>query len=173
MLDIIRYRQNILLYHVVPTCQVRVVRFHVSCPPPFLPSFLPSFLLSFLLLLLARPPLPALDRSGPRRTSTASSRSQWASPDLICQLLIAWASPDLNRRVGALWALPDLNRRDSEHCGPRRTSTGPQRPEAKPYRMPKRMLDRLPQCIPDRMSEDMPDRMSEDMPDGMPDRYAR
>ena len=38
---------------------------------------------------LAGPPLPALDRSGPRRTSTDSSWSQWASPDLICQLWIA------------------------------------------------------------------------------------
>ena len=27
-------------------------------------------------------------------------------------------------RIGALWASPGLNRRDSEHCGPGRTSTG-------------------------------------------------
>ena len=80
-------------------------------------------------------------------------------PDLICQLLIParvralWASPDFNRRgsercgprrtstarFGALWASPDFNRRDSARRGPRRTLTGPQRPETKPYRMPKRM----------------------------------
>ena len=171
-----------------PTCQVRVVRFYVSCPPP-------SSLLLLLVLLLAGPHLPALDRSGPRRTSSASSWSQWASPDLICQHLIAvgLAGPQLlaRDRCGALWASPDLKRRDSEHCGlcwtstgeilrprgPRRTSTGPQRPETKPYRMPTRMPDRMPdrmsEDMPDRMSEDMPDRMSEDMPDGMPDRYAR
>ena len=46
-----------------PTCQVRVVRFYVSCPPP-------SSLLLLLVLLLAGPHLPALDRSGPRQTST-------------------------------------------------------------------------------------------------------
>ena len=113
-----------------PPCQVRVVRFYVSCPPP-------SSLLLLLVLLLAGPHLPALDRSGPRRISSASSWLQWASPDLNCQLSIAvglagpqpararslWASPDLNRRE-SLWASPDLNWQDSEHCGPRHTSTG-------------------------------------------------
>ena len=79
-----------------PTCQVRDVRFYVggAAPPP--PSF---FLLppssSFF---LAGPHLPALDRSEPRQISSASSWSQWASPD--------------------------LNRRDSDRGGPRRTSTG-------------------------------------------------
>ena len=82
--------------------------------------------------------LPGLDHSGPRRTSSASSWSQWASPDLICQLLIAmvlaglqparvwalWSSPDFNRRGSELWASPDFNRWGSERCGPRRTSTG-------------------------------------------------
>ena len=91
---------------------MRIVRFYVSCPPP-------SSLLLLLVLLLAGP-----------------HRSQWASPDLICQLLIV---PDRCRpprastgeslsavglagpqpaRFGALWASPDLNRPDSEHCGP-------------------------------------------------------
>ena len=95
-------------------------------------------------------------------------------------------------RFGALWASPDFNRRDSARRGPRQTLTGPQRPETKPYRMPKRMSedmpDRMSEDIPDSMSEDMPDRiyrmsedmldrmperMSEDLPDRMPDRYAR
>ena len=126
-----------------PTCQVRVVRFYVWCAAP--PSFSSSF------LLLAGPHLPALDRSGPRRTSSASSWSRWASPDLHCQLWIAvgLAGPQparVNRResescgprrtstgvglagpqlarFGALWASPDLNRRDSARRGPRRTST--------------------------------------------------
>ena len=138
-------------------------------------------------MVLAGHHLLALDRSGPRRTSTASSRSQWASPDLIresercgprrtsageslsavgrtstgeIRIAVGFAGPQ-PARFGALCASPDLHRRDSEHCGPRRTSTGPQRPETKPYRMPKKMPDR------------MPDRMPEDMPDGMPDRYAR
>ena len=69
----------------------------------------------------------------PRRFSSASSWSQWASPDLICQLLIAVSLagshlPALDRlqpaRAWALWASPDLNRREPERCGPRRTSTG-------------------------------------------------
>ena len=153
-----------------PTCQVRVVRYFVggAAPPPsffLLPSsffLLPS---SFLLppssspdlicqlliaVSLARSHLPALDRSGPRRTLSASSWSQWASPDLHCQLSIAvgLAGPQ-PARFGSLWASPGLNRRDSARRGPRRTSTGPQRPDR------------------------MPDRTSEDMPDGMPHRYAR
>jgi hypothetical protein len=46
-----------------PTCQVRVVRFYVSCPAAS--SSASS----------AAPPLQALDRSVPRRTRTASSGS--------------------------------------------------------------------------------------------------
>ena len=87
-----------------PTCQVRVVRFYVSCPPP-------SSLLLLLVLLLAGPHLPALDRSGPRRTWSASPWSQWASPGPNCYRPIA---------VG----LPGLNRRESERSGPRRNSNG-------------------------------------------------
>ena len=56
-----------------PTCQVRVVRFYVRCPAP------PSFLLPSSPDLIsaldgsAGSQLPALDSSGPRRTSFASS----------------------------------------------------------------------------------------------------
>ena len=46
-----------------PICQVRVVRFYVSCPASF------SF-------SSAGPQLQALDRSVPRRTRTASSGSE-------------------------------------------------------------------------------------------------
>lgn len=77
-----------------PTCQVRVVRFYVSCPAFASPP------------ASAGPQLPAVDRSGPHqaeanpgserptapqqktqdqsgpfRTSTASSTSQWPPPD--------------------------------------------------------------------------------------------
>ena len=105
------------------TCHVRVVRFYVRCPAPSssLPRFLPS-------ILLAGPPLPALARSGPCRTSIASSRSQWASPDLICQLFIAVGLagphlPPLDRMALAGPHLPPLDR-----SGPRRTSTGESQP---------------------------------------------
>ena len=111
----------------------------LPCPSSFLLSrhlVLPRPSSSFL--LLAGSHLPALD---PR-----------ASPDFICQLLIAVSLagshlPALDRsgarrtstgeglsavgltglqpaRVGAPWASPDFNRRGSERCGPRRTSTG-------------------------------------------------
>ena len=95
----------------------RVVRFYVRCAAP--PA---SCHHSFL---LAGPPLPALDRSGPRRTSTASSRSQWPLPDLHCQLSITvgLAGPP-TARARSLWASPDVHRRESERCGPRWTSTG-------------------------------------------------
>ena len=94
-----------------------------ACPPPSPPSS--SF----------RPSSP------PRPISTASSRSQWASPDLLCQLLIAvdLAGPHLPaldrsgpRRTSTAssrsqWASPDLNGRKSERCAPPRTSrAGPQ-----------------------------------------------
>ena len=164
--------------------------------------------------------LPALDRSEPRRISSASSWSQWgSSPDfnrrgsercgpyrtstgegLRCGP--GWTSAGEDRSAvgplrastsegrsavglaglppvtfGALWASPDFNRRDLARRGPRRTSTGPHRPETKPYRMPKRMpdrmLDRMPEDMPDRMSEELPDRMLEDLSDRMPDRYTR
>ena len=102
--------------------------------------------------------LPALDRSGCRRTSSASSRSQWASPDFNrreserCGPRRTSTSESLSAvglaglqpaSFSALWASPDFNRRDSARRGPQRTSTGPQRPETKPYRMPKRMPDRV------------------------------
>ena len=115
-----------------PSCKVTVIRFYVSLPASsssFLHPPLPrrfwtassrSQRASPDLVGLAGPHLPALDRSGPRRTSTASSRSQWASPD--------------------------LSRRESECCGPRRTSpaeirstvclAGPQRLEKMSERSP-------------------------------------
>ena len=134
-----------------PTCQVRVIDF-VSDARLLLPS--PSFsflLLSFSFLLpsprpdlicqpliavsLARSHLPASSASficqlliavGLAGPSTASSRSQWASPDLNPrESEILWVSPGLNRRDRKRCGpSPDLNRRDSERCGPRRPSTG-------------------------------------------------
>ena len=87
-----------------PTCQVRVVRFYQSCSPP-------------------RPPPRSPDPSGHSRTSTASSRSQWALPDLNRDFQIAVGTagpqPRLPDRSGhcrtstatsrSQWAPPDLN----------------------------------------------------------------
>ena len=172
-----------------PPARWRLLDFMLVARPP---SF---FLLPSSSFFLAGPHLPALDRSEPPQISSASSRSQWASRDLHCQLSSAvglagpqparvwalWASPDLNQaRFGALWASPDLNRRDSARRGPqpdlnRQKQSSyrmPKRmPKRMPYRMPKRMPDRMSEDTPDRMSEVMPDRMSEDMPDRMSEEY--
>ena len=99
-----------------PTCQVRVVRFYQSCSPPPPPRHPPP----------SPPPPPprSPDPSGHSRTSTASSRSQWALPDLHreLQIPVGTAGPQPRRpgRSGhcrtstatsrSQWALPDLNR---------------------------------------------------------------
>ena len=119
-----------------------------------------------------QPRLPG--RSGHCRTSTASSRSQWALPDLNRDFQIAVCT------AGPQPRLPDR----SGHC---RTSTGRMSEkmsdrisEDMPDRMPERMSERMSEDMPDRMSEDMPermsedmsDRMSEDMPDRMPEKMS-
>eukprot|EP00435_Cladocopium_sp_Y103_P042794 s226_g11.t3 len=94
----------------------------------------------------AGPHLPAPDHSGHCRTSTASSRSQWALPDLNREFQIAVGTagpqpPDLNREhqipVGTAgpqprapdpwiqWALPDLNREPQIPVG----TAGPEPPD--------------------------------------------
>ena len=115
-----------------------------------------------LLLVVISPFLP------PRRTS-ASSWSQWASPDHHCQLSIA---------VGL--AGPQLLPRD--RCGPRRTSAGESLSAVglaglQPARVwalwASPDFNNMSERRLDRMSEDIPDRMSEDMPDRMPDRECQ
>ena len=91
----------------------------------------------------AGPPPRAPDPSGHCRTSTATSRSQWALPDLNRDFQIA---------VGT--------------AGPQRPD---RMPEDMPERMPEDMSDRMPEDMPDRMPEDMPDSMPEDLPDRMPE----
>ena len=66
--------------NVFPTCQMKVVRFYVRCAAPpaschlSFPSSSPDLHCQLSIAVgLAGPPLPALDRSGPRRTSSASS----------------------------------------------------------------------------------------------------
>ena len=104
------------------TCQVRVVRFYQSCSPPPPPTHPPP----------PPPPPPpphppppprSPDPSGHSRTSTASSRSQWALPDLHRDFQVAVGTaepqPRLPGRSGhcrtstatsrSQWALPDLN----------------------------------------------------------------
>ena len=133
-----------------PTCQVRVTRFYQSDawgghphPHPPRPPPPPRASVS-----------PAAGRSGHCRTSCASSRSQWALRDFICQLQIAVGTagphvrapdPSGQRRTSTAssrsqWALPDLmcelqipvgnagpQPRAPDPSGQRRTSTASSR----------------------------------------------
>ena len=127
-------------------------------------SFFFSFLSSFLSFLFAvifaiifascgqrRSQHGAPDCSGQLRTSTGSSRLQWAAPDLT---LLQWAAPDLTG--GAL-----------ERTGQRRTSPG-------------ELLSgvgsagpQLPEDMSKDMSEEMPEDMSEDMSKDMSEKNVR
>ena len=98
-----------------PLFQVRVVRFYRNCF---------DSIFFFLLLLLLLLPYPLLPRP-PCRSSTASSWSQWTAPDLHCQ---------------SQWAVLDLYRRVLISLG----SAGPQLPEGKQERMPKRVSQLMP-----------------------------
>ena len=150
---------------------MRVVRFYKSCSPPPPPP--------------PPPPSPprSPDPSGHSRTATASSRSQWALPDLNRDFQVAVGTAGPQPRLPGCsghcrtstatsrsqWALPDLNRELQIPVG----TAGPERPdrmpEDMPDRMPEDMSDRMPEDMPDRMPEDLPDNMPEDMPDRMPD----
>ena len=94
-------------------------------------------------------------RSG-RRTSTASSRSQCALPDLNRELQIPVGTARPQRPDRMPEDMPD--------------GMSDRMPEDMSDRMPEDMPDRMPEDLPDRMPEDMPEHMPEDMPDRMPDR---
>ena len=190
LFSFLRFHCLICTYCIVllfPTCHVRVVRFYQSCSPPPPPH--------------PPPPPRSPDPSGHSRTSTASSRSQWALPGLNRELQIAVGTagpqPRLPGRSGHCrtstatsrlqWALPDLNRDFQIAVG----TAGPQREECQKRcqiecqkicqiecqkecqkRMSEDMPDRMSEDMPERMSEDMSDRMSEDMPDRMPGKMS-
>ena len=111
-------------------------------------------LLLLVLLVLIVLVSPAADRSGNCRTASASSRSQWALPDLMCELQIPVGNagpqprapdPSGQRRTSTAssrsqWATPDLNGelpipvgnagpqpRAPDPSGQRRTSTASSR----------------------------------------------
>ena len=132
-------------YSFSTTCQVRVVRFYQSCsppPPPHPPPPSPPRLLLAVQIPVgtvalpdlhrelqipvgtAGPPPRAPDPSGHCRTSTATSRLQWALPDLNRDFRSQWGLPHLNRdfqiAVGTAGPQPRLPDR-SGHC---RNSTG-------------------------------------------------
>ena len=80
-------------YVFFPTCQVRVVRFSVSCPARLTP---PAFCSTSSAGPQLQPQLQAPDRSGPRRTSTASSGSEWSLSELNRELRVF--PPDFNHK---------------------------------------------------------------------------
>ena len=115
--DKMKYTDTITMeiIDLFPTCQVRVVRFYQSCSPPPPPPHPPP---------PSPPPPPrSPDPSGHCRTSTATSRSQWALPDLNREFQIAVGTAGPQPRLPdpsghcrtstatsrSQWALPDLN----------------------------------------------------------------
>ena len=170
---------------VVPTCQVRVVRFYQSCSLP------PRLALLFLLLLrllrqflldhvcinfhlnfrLANSSPSSLPTSqlnlGHSQRNVHRWTSTWDLPSSVCT-----AGPQPGT-FPAQCAPLDLNLGPSQLSVHRWTSTwdlpssvctaGPQRPDRMPEEMPDRMSDRMPEDMPDKMPWDMPDRMPEDI----------
>ena len=155
-----------------PTCQVSVVRFYVRCAAPgsssrplprrrtssassWLQWSSPDLICQLLIAVgLAGPHLPALDRSGPCRTPTASARSGQDLPDRMPEDMRDRMSEDMPDRM-----TEDMPDRILHNKMPDRMS------EDMPDRMSEDLTDRMSEAMPDRMSEDMPDRMSEDMPE--------
>ena len=86
------------------------------------PSSSPDLLCQLLIAVgLARPPLPDLDRSGPRGPPLPALDRNWAcrTPTASARSLVGLA--DFNReRSERCGPSPDFNRRESERCGPRR-----------------------------------------------------
>ena len=126
-----------------PTCQVRVVRFYQSCSPPPPPPHPPPpspppppprspdpmwaqpdlHRERQIPVRTAGPPPRAQDPSGHCRTSTATSRLQWALRTSTATSRSQWALPDLNRdfQIAVGTAGPEPRAPDpSGHC---RTST--------------------------------------------------
>ena len=160
-----------------PTCQVRVVRFYVSCPCSSpCPSFSSSASSS-----------PVFASCGQRRTSTGSSRLQWAAPDLNrgapdCSGQRRTSPGELPSGVGSAGPqLPqDMSKDMSEMCQPRMSEDmskemsemcQPRISEDMSKEMSKmcqkRMSERIPEDMPEDMSEDMSEEMSEEMSEDM------
>ena len=117
-----------------PTCQVRVVRFYVSCPASGSSSSSSAS---------AGPEQKAQDQSDPRQTSTASARSQCSLPD-----------PNSKLRIRVFPAGPQPQR-ISEDIPDRSQMNECQK--ICQIHMPERMSDRMPNKVPEEMAE----RMSE------------
>ena len=145
------------LAFLFPTCQVRVVRFYVSCllllSSPLLSSF-PLLVSSPLLLLPAGPQPRPSTPSVPCRTSTTTIHAQRSLPDLNHdhprpvspagpQPRPSTPSVPCRTSIPAQCSLPDLN-----HDHPRPVFPAGPQPRVS-----------TPKDMPHRVPEDMPDRM--------------
>ena len=176
-LDKPKWRFPCWRFSFFPTCQVRVVRFYVSCR-----SFSSSSASSGPQPRLSTPSvrcrtssLPDLNHDQPRPVFAAGPQPWPATPSVRCRTSTTTSH--------AQCSLPDLNHdqpRPVFAAGPQprpstpsvRCRTSTPMPKAMPDRMSEDMPDRTSEDMTDRMSEDMPDRMSEDTSDRMPDRTS-
>ena len=183
-----------------PTCQVRVVRFYVSCLLLLSSPLLSSSLLVSSPRLLSSPPLlsssscslPDLNHDHPCPVFPAGPQPRPSPPSVPCRTSTT--------TIPAQCSLPDLNHdhprpvfpagpqpRPSPPSVPCRTSTwdlpssvfpaGPQPRVSTPSVPCRTSTWDLPSSVctagpqrPDRMPEDMPDRTPDRMPEDMPDK---
>ena len=150
-----------------PTCQVRVVRFYVSC---LLPACLPSApAFRFRLLPRPRPPrptairdphcsVPDLNHDHPCSVFPAGPQPRPSTPSVPCRTSTT--------TIDAQCSLPDLN-----HDHPRPVFPAGPQPRVSTPSVPCRTSCRKI-IMSDRVPEDLPGRMPENMPEDMPDRYA-
>ena len=145
-----------------PTCQVRVVRFYVSCLPFLL---LPLLLLLFFFLLLPPSP-PSFSLSYCDDVCVAMMCVQYCVQDLNCHhVRSVWRARPPPRSCAASVACRTSTAIMWGQCGvPDRMS------ERMSKDMSERMSDRMPERLSERMSERMSDRMSERMSKDMSER---
>ena len=149
-----------------PTCQVRVVRFHVRCRfllfavLLFFLFFFFFFFFFFVVVLSAlhREPLGPVLPVGPQPRAPVLSVPCRTSTATICAQC---SLPDLNREIECQKECQKVCQKDSERMS-----------EDMPERMSGRMSGDMPERMRDRMSGDLSERMSEDLSERMSDRMS-
>ena len=156
------------------TCQVRVVRFYVSCLAPSPPRLLNwERRMAASAAFPAKPQLRSPDGSMPRRASTASSG--WQRPrrtSIASSGRPSTASYNRQFRTAVFPAGPQP---------PALKGTVPRRKNVRRYagknvrqdtKKVEGMTERMSEDMPERMSEDMPKRMSENLQEDMSERMS-